>query len=159
MSTATVFRAVTPRDGFGSARESSFPALLSSPTDDFCFLQFDRMGSSQRMGRFLVTHASFRLCRRLRAGHLVECVFLSSPPHFTSCSRFFSFPPLVEPSTAWLATHLSTDLTFTAPSWWGVISPPARSWSCNGSGKDGWSIDWQGNTLPSTFPSGWLWFG
>uniref|UniRef100_A0A0K3CFY1 BY PROTMAP: gi/342321509/gb/EGU13442.1/ Proteophosphoglycan ppg4 [Rhodotorula glutinis ATCC 204091] n=1 Tax=Rhodotorula toruloides TaxID=5286 RepID=A0A0K3CFY1_RHOTO len=53
-----------------------------------------------------------------------------------------------KPPSAWLDAHVGVDLGFTAPSWWG------RS-----SGKDGWSIDSQGNGRPSWAPAGWLWFG
>ncbi|GAA6043729.1 hypothetical protein JCM8097_000497 [Rhodosporidiobolus ruineniae] len=64
-----------------------------------------------------------------------------------------------KPSSGWLDVHLSTDLSFTAPSWWGVVTVPSRSWTCNGSGKDGYDVDWQGSTAPSWVPSGWQWFG
>ncbi|KAI5475562.1 Glycerol uptake protein [Pseudohyphozyma bogoriensis] len=30
---------------------------------------------------------------------------------------------------------------------------------CGGKGNDGWKYDWQGNSCPSTYPSGFLWFG
>ncbi|GAA5849923.1 hypothetical protein JCM9279_002464 [Rhodotorula babjevae] len=36
---------------------------------------------------------------------------------------------------------------------------PSSSWSCNGSGKDGYEVDWQGNGRPSHYPEGWYWFG
>ncbi|GAA5886787.1 hypothetical protein JCM5296_006402 [Sporobolomyces johnsonii] len=36
---------------------------------------------------------------------------------------------------------------------------PGKTWTSNGSGKDGWEVDWQGNGCPSYYPSGWLWFG
>ncbi|GAA5964189.1 hypothetical protein JCM21900_001500 [Sporobolomyces salmonicolor] len=36
---------------------------------------------------------------------------------------------------------------------------PSKTWTSDGSGKDGWEVDWQGNGCPSYYPSGWLWFG
>ncbi|GAA5863311.1 hypothetical protein JCM1840_007478 [Sporobolomyces johnsonii] len=36
---------------------------------------------------------------------------------------------------------------------------PGKTWTSNGSGTDGWEVDWQGNGCPSYYPSGWLWFG
>ncbi|BGO97285.1 Proteophosphoglycan ppg4 [Rhodotorula toruloides ATCC 204091] len=92
-----------------------------------------------------------------------------APPAGWECSASWNIPSLFlnivhevtwwKPSDAWLGAHVGVDLGFTAPSWWGVISLPSRGWKCGGSGKDGWSIDWQGNGRPSWAPSGWLWFG
>ncbi|BGP37501.1 hypothetical protein JCM10449v2_001407 [Rhodotorula kratochvilovae] len=36
---------------------------------------------------------------------------------------------------------------------------PGYGWQCNGSGKDGYEVDWQGNGRPSHYPEGWYWFG
>ncbi|GAA5915604.1 hypothetical protein JCM8208_001217 [Rhodotorula glutinis] len=38
-------------------------------------------------------------------------------------------------------------------------STPSQGWQCDGSGKDGYDVDWQGNGRPSHYPSGWLWWG
>ncbi|KAL7337437.1 Proteophosphoglycan ppg4 [Rhodotorula toruloides] len=92
-----------------------------------------------------------------------------APPAGWECSASWSIPSLFlnivhevtwwQPSDAWIGAHIGVDLGFTAPSWWGMISLPAQGWKCDGSGKDGWSIDWQGKGRPSWAPSGWLWFG
>ncbi|BGP29580.1 hypothetical protein JCM10296v2_001319 [Rhodotorula toruloides] len=92
-----------------------------------------------------------------------------APPVGWSCGASWSLPSAFvdvcgsvswwKPPSAWIDAHIGVDLGFTAPSWWGVISLPSRGWKCDGSGKDGWSIDWQGNRRPSWAPSGWLWFG
>ncbi|KPV77128.1 uncharacterized protein RHOBADRAFT_52078 [Rhodotorula graminis WP1] len=36
---------------------------------------------------------------------------------------------------------------------------PSQGWSCDGSGKDGYEVDWKGNGRPAEFPEGWYWFG
>lgn len=36
---------------------------------------------------------------------------------------------------------------------------PSSSWKCNGSGKDGVSVDIHGKGRPSWCPEGWLYFG
>ncbi|GJN88132.1 hypothetical protein Rhopal_001088-T1 [Rhodotorula paludigena] len=36
---------------------------------------------------------------------------------------------------------------------------PSKSWKCNGTGRDGYSIDYNGHSAPSWTPRGWLWFG
>ncbi|GAA5898781.1 hypothetical protein JCM6882_003997 [Rhodosporidiobolus microsporus] len=87
-----------------------------------------------------------------------------------SCSSSFELPSVFvktcgkvtwwKPSSGWLSAHTSLDLDFTPPSFWGIISVPSRSWKCNGSGKDGWSVDIYGNGRPSWVPSsGWAYFG
>ncbi|BGP22374.1 proteophosphoglycan ppg4 [Rhodotorula toruloides] len=92
-----------------------------------------------------------------------------APPAGWECSASWSIPSLFlnivhevtwwKPSDAWLGAHDGVDIGFTAPSWWGVILRPSRGWTCDGSGKDGWSVDWEGNGRPSWAPEGWLWFG
>ncbi|GAA5852467.1 hypothetical protein JCM5353_005509, partial [Sporobolomyces roseus] len=38
-------------------------------------------------------------------------------------------------------------------------SKPSKLWQCNGSGTDGWDVDYNGKACPSSYPSGWKWFG
>ncbi|GAA5863899.1 hypothetical protein JCM8547_005273 [Rhodosporidiobolus lusitaniae] len=93
-----------------------------------------------------------------------------APPAGWSVSASFEFPSAFisvcdkvtwwKPSSGWLSAHVSSDLDFTPPSWWGVISVPSKSWQCNGTGKDGWSVDYNGNSCPTKYGGGsWLWFG
>ncbi|KAL8287468.1 hypothetical protein RQP46_003327 [Phenoliferia psychrophenolica] len=82
---------------------------------------------------------------------------LWSPPSFWSgtCSK----------ATWWTASSSwRHPVGFSIPSFWinnGFRSWewPSKSWSCNSKGTDGLSWDWQGNTLPTGYPSGWLWYG
>jgi len=37
------------------------------------------------------------------------------------------------------------------------VSKPAKTFTCSGSGKDGYSVDYNGNSCPSSYPEGFLW--
>ncbi|GAA5978287.1 hypothetical protein JCM5350_002252 [Sporobolomyces pararoseus] len=63
------------------------------------------------------------------------------------------------PSLAWKQHNVGIDLGFTIGHWGLIPSLPSRGWKCNGSGRDGLTIDWRGNGRPSWCPSTWLWFG
>ncbi|GAA5836904.1 hypothetical protein JCM11251_005819 [Rhodosporidiobolus azoricus] len=41
----------------------------------------------------------------------------------------------------------------------GLINKPLSIFTCNGSGRDGFLVDWQGNRRPGWAPDGWEWFG
>ncbi|GAA5937034.1 uncharacterized protein JCM15063_000135 [Sporobolomyces koalae] len=79
---------------------------------------------------------------------------------FEFSAEFWSKAHLItwwSPSRAWKQHHIGIDLGFTAPIHWGLF--PAANWQCNGSGRDGLTIDFKGNGRPYGIPSGWLWFG
>ncbi|GAA5879390.1 hypothetical protein JCM16303_003186 [Sporobolomyces ruberrimus] len=74
-------------------------------------------------------------------------------PHAHKCTWWV-------PSTAWINHNHGIDfgVGVTIPSFWGL--KPSANWKCNGSGKDGWSVDHKGNGRPSWVPAeGWFWFG
>ncbi|GAA6009781.1 hypothetical protein JCM11491_000809 [Sporobolomyces phaffii] len=65
------------------------------------------------------------------------------------------------PSAGWLSHNIGLDfgVGVKLPSWGFELTRPSPSWQCNGSGKDGWSVDHHGNGRPSWAPEGWFWFG
>ncbi|GAA6004620.1 uncharacterized protein JCM10292_005694 [Rhodotorula paludigena] len=66
------------------------------------------------------------------------------------------------PTSVWKSSHLSLDLGNILgfiPSWWDWIKLPLASWRCDGSGNDGWDVDYNGNNRPSWAPSSFLYFG
>ncbi|GAA5849198.1 hypothetical protein JCM3766R1_004093 [Sporobolomyces carnicolor] len=63
------------------------------------------------------------------------------------------------PSLAWKKHNVGIDLGVSIGHWGLLPALPARDWTCNGSGRDGWSVDWRGNGRPAWALDGWLWFG
>lgn len=61
--------------------------------------------------------------------------------------------------------------SWTVPSFWILLDPtwrswltplPAQDWECDGTGNDGWIVDWENNSCPYDVPESngaWLWFG
>ncbi len=37
------------------------------------------------------------------------------------------------------------------------VTKPSKSWRCSGSGKDGYTVDYNGNSCPSHYPKNFLW--
>jgi hypothetical protein len=161
---ATPYPRSTPLAGCGSERESSYSSsyvrlelfLTLSPLPSIAPSAGLLRTASPSPPRLSSPLPSSPSATRLLGGvsRLTFSLFLLLPMLI-----LLSLLTSTEPSSGWLNAHVSTDLSFTPPSWWGVISLPSRSWTCSGSGKDGWSVDWRGNALPSGYPAGWLWFG
>ncbi|GAA5914509.1 uncharacterized protein JCM6883_003187 [Sporobolomyces salmoneus] len=63
------------------------------------------------------------------------------------------------PSLSWKKHNAGIDLGVTIDHWGLIPKLPSRGWTSNGSGRDGWTVDWQGNGRPSWAPNGFLWFG
>ncbi|GAA6059646.1 hypothetical protein JCM10212_004149 [Sporobolomyces blumeae] len=98
-----------------------------------------------------------------------------APTASWSCGSSWSIPSQFEsscgkvtwwtPSSTWISRHRNTHFDFSLPSHWGIgssvsVDVPSSSWKCNGSGKDGFSVDIHGNGRPSWVPSsGWAYFG
>ncbi|KAK4702150.1 hypothetical protein P7C70_g4071, partial [Phenoliferia sp. Uapishka_3] len=83
------------------------------------------------------------------------------PPSGWTCADNFKLP-IAWYSKCSLATWWKPAPTFQIPS--GIQAPgfwswPSASFQCSGLGHDGLSIDYQGNGLPSGYPTGWKWFG
>lgn len=64
--------------------------------------------------------------------------------------------PSSSTATTTTTTPSVTSTQTAAPAW------PSKSWECDGSGNDGWTVDWQGNSCIYDVPESngaWLWFG
>ncbi|GAA5923288.1 hypothetical protein JCM1841_005699 [Sporobolomyces salmonicolor] len=84
----------------------------------------------------------------------------NGPPSWVPASGWAYFGAGIAPSAAWKNAHLSIYLGFDIPSFWNFTQAPSASWICDGTGKDGWSVDISGNGPPSWVPaSGWAYFG
>lgn len=86
----------------------------------------------------------------------------SCSSHYKFSAEFLSRAHLVTwwtPSLAWKQHNAGVNLGVTIDHWGLLPGRPSRDWKCDGSGRDGLTIDWQGNGRPSWCPSGWLWFG
>lgn len=51
----------------------------------------------------------------------------------------------------------STSATSSSSSSAGKSGTPANTYKCSGDGSDGYEVDFNGNSLPSGYPTGWLW--
>ncbi|GAA6064294.1 hypothetical protein JCM10212_000728 [Sporobolomyces blumeae] len=90
-----------------------------------------------------------------------------APPSGWSCAPSFQLPsqwlPKASsctwwsPPDAWKQANGGKDYGISLPSFWKL--GPSSTWQCNGSGNDGWNVDYNGSGRPSWCPSGWLWFG